>query len=290
MSHRIFERETYEKVYQPGLMRLKDLLEEWNEKANAKSPPYEDEVEWLTHNIGYAKENWLDKGATTIRDVFSVKSERLMRAAAMLSVHEKEQDITEKRGQKYPARVIAAMETDLEWMRSKADLMKDVEPADVLWDVIPNPKPTAEKKKITTDSDTRWDVFISHATEDKPFVRELAEALAVSGLQVWYDQFTLKVGDSLRRSIDNGLNRSRFGVVVLSHFFFAKEWPQRELDGLAARENRGQKIILPVWHNIDADEVRNYSPTLADRVAVKSSSRLESVVAQLLNAIGGPPS
>ena len=132
-----------------------------------------------------------------------------------------------------------------------------------------------------------WDVFISHASEDKEqFVRLLAEALTKSGLSVWYDETTLKVGDSLRRAIDHGLANSRFGVVILSHKFFAKQWPQNELDGLASREVEGVKVILPVWHNITAAEVSGYSPMLAGRVAAKSSDGLNVVVRQLREAMG----
>ena len=61
-------------------------------------------------------------------------------------------------------------------------------------------------------------------------------------------QHDLKLGDSLRRSIERGLASSRFGVVVLSPRFFAKEWPQKELDGMAALEIEGRKVILPVHH------------------------------------------
>lgn len=131
-----------------------------------------------------------------------------------------------------------------------------------------------------------WDVFISHAWEDKEsFARPLAKALEAEGLRVWFDEFTLRVGDRLRRSIDHGLANSRYGIVILSPHFFAKEWPQKELDGLAVREVSGGKVILPVWHNITADQVRRYSPTLADRVAVSSSHGLEYVVAELLRVV-----
>jgi len=130
-----------------------------------------------------------------------------------------------------------------------------------------------------------YDVFISHAWEDKPFARDLAETLRKKRLKVWYDEFTLSVGDRLRRSIDRGLANSRYGIVILSPYFFAKEWPQKELDGLASRETLGKKIILPVWHNITADQVREYSPTLADRIAVTTDKGLEQVVAELLRAM-----
>jgi hypothetical protein len=71
-----------------------------------------------------------------------------------------------------------------------------------------------------------WDIFISHASEDKPFTDRLHEELKKSGVRVWYDKSVLVMGDSLRKKIDEGLAGSRFGVVVLSQAFFSKQWPQ----------------------------------------------------------------
>jgi hypothetical protein len=136
---------------------------------------------------------------------------------------------------------------------------------------------------------TDWDVFISHASEDKnDFARPLANGLMVRGLKVWFDEFSLNVGDSLRRSIDMGLARSRFGIVVISPNFLKKEWPQKELDGLVAREIGGMKVILPIWHNISADRVREASPMLADKVAASSDRGLDYVIEQILRAIVQP--
>ena len=82
-----------------------------------------------------------------------------------------------------------------------------------------------------------FDLFISHASEDKDsVVRGLAAELTRGGVRVWYDELTLTLGDNLRRKIDEGLANSRYGVVVLSPHFFAKAWPQVELDALFARE------------------------------------------------------
>jgi len=132
-----------------------------------------------------------------------------------------------------------------------------------------------------------WDVFICHASEDKDaFVRPLAKALQDSGLRVWFDESTLRIGDSLRRAIDEGLGRSQFGVVVLSCNFFAKQWPQQELDGLVSREVAGVKVVLPIWHNISFDEVCRNSPMLAGRIAAKSTDGLATVVRQLREAMG----
>ena len=135
----------------------------------------------------------------------------------------------------------------------------------------------------------KWDAFISHASEDNDdFVRPLAEGLQERGLSVWFDEFELEVGDSLRECIDRGLSRSRFGIVIFSPHFFKKQWPQSELNGLVTRETGGAKVILPVWHNIDAEAVRTVSPVLADRVATSSSKGLKRVIKDLMQAIAPP--
>ena len=111
----------------------------------------------------------------------------------------------------------------------------------------------------------------------------LAEALRAKGLRVWYE-FRIEDGDSLRRSIDRGLAHSRFGVVILSGYFFQKHWPQQELNGLVTREDAG-KVILPVWHGVGFAEVRNYSPMLADRKAAHSKDGLTRVVDMIVEVV-----
>ncbi len=116
-----------------------------------------------------------------------------------------------------------------------------------------------------------YDAFISHASEDKERVaKPLSVALTKRGYKVWYDEFELRVGDSLRRSIDRGLVNSRFGIVILSPAFFSKNWPQYELNGLTAREMEGRKVILPIWHDVNRNDVLGYSPPLADTVALST--------------------
>ena len=125
-----------------------------------------------------------------------------------------------------------------------------------------------------------YDVFICHASEDKEsFVRPLAIALQSEHVEVWYDEFSLTLGDSIRRSIDKGLRQSRFGIVVLSPAFFAKNWPQYELDGLVEREMKGRdKVILPIWHDVGSEDVMRYSPSLGGRKAVRSAQGIQKVV------------
>jgi hypothetical protein len=131
-----------------------------------------------------------------------------------------------------------------------------------------------------------FDVFISHATEDKDaVVRPLAHALQELGVDVWYDEFELRVGDSLRRKIDSGIARSRFGIVVLSHAFFSKSWPQYELDGLVTMAVSGKQVILPLWHEISKDEVIRQSPSLADKVALRTSDYAVAEIAEEIAAV-----
>ncbi len=105
-----------------------------------------------------------------------------------------------------------------------------------------------------------------------------------------YDEFELRIGDSLRRKIDAGLARSRFGLVVVSHAFFAKNWSQYELDGLVSLEMAGRQGILPVWHEITKDEVVGYSPTLADKVALSTSLyTVEEIAEEIANVVTAAP-
>ena len=132
----------------------------------------------------------------------------------------------------------------------------------------------------------QYDAFICHASEDKSsFVDALARGLRDRGIKAWYDDFVLRIGDSLRREIDEGLAQSRFGIVVLSKSFFLKDWPQKELDGLDSLEVNGRKVILPIWHDLDRNEIQRYSPLLAGRLAAKSRDGMGTVISQLLEVL-----
>ena len=133
----------------------------------------------------------------------------------------------------------------------------------------------------TESSDHLYDVFISHATEDKDeIVRPLVKALTDCGLRMWYDESELCIGDSLRGKIDEGLAKSRFGIVVLSHAFFKKNWPRYELDALVALEMADKSVILPIWHKITEDEIIDHSPRLIDKIARNTSDFTIDEIAQ----------
>lgn len=168
--------------------------------------------------------------------------------------------------------------------------------------VLPSPLPTIKNTSLSSvpslvqdkymDIDNeieerKYDVFISHASEDKEeVVRPLAEALKNYGLSVWYDEFELKIGDSLRRKIDKGLANSRFGIVVLSKDFIKKGWTNYELDGIITKSVTNEQIVLPIWHNISKREVIDFSPSLADKVARNTTfSTVEEISEEISNMI-----
>lgn len=131
-----------------------------------------------------------------------------------------------------------------------------------------------------------WDVFVSHAHEDLEAVaRPLASALKERGVSCWLDAFELRIGDSLRRRIDQGITSSRFGVVILSPAFIAKGWTQYELDGLVTRTVAGEQNLLPIWHSISKEELLAYSPSLVDKVALSTGQFSVDEIAQQISEV-----
>lgn len=159
---------------------------------------------------------------------------------------------------------------------------------------LPSPLPDLRERPLSSvpsllqntppsfeQNNKKYDVFISHASEDKDaIVRSLAEALRERKLSVWYDEFELRIGDSLRRKIDMGLANSRFGLVVLSPSFISKGWTNYELDGIVTKTVSGEQVLLPIWHNITKQEVVNFSPSLADKLARSTATHTVEEIAQ----------
>jgi hypothetical protein len=135
-----------------------------------------------------------------------------------------------------------------------------------------------------------WDVFISHASEDKDAVaRPLRDALTRLGITVWLDETQMRIGHSLRRRIDEGIRSSRFGVVILSEAFFHKGWTNHELDGLVTRTVAGEQSLLPIWHDLSAERVRSFSPSLADKVAMSTDQfSIDDIAEQIAEVVNNP--
>ncbi|WP_342542725.1 toll/interleukin-1 receptor domain-containing protein [Paenisporosarcina sp. FSL H8-0542] len=130
-----------------------------------------------------------------------------------------------------------------------------------------------------------YDVFISHASEDKQaFVEPLTKALKSAGIKTWYDADQIGWGESIRQSLDRGLINSRFCIVVLSSDFFRKHWAGTyELNAIFQRVAIEQNsLILPIWHNITLEEISRDNLTLPDIKALNSSiHNLEQIVNEM---------
>jgi hypothetical protein len=135
-------------------------------------------------------------------------------------------------------------------------------------------------------SDDHYDVFVIHASEDKDSIaRPLAQRLKDLGLKVWYDDFSLRIGDKLRESIDSGLSKSKFGIVILSKNFFAKEWPKLEFEGLVTLSVKNISRILPIWHEVNFNDVMNFSPMLASIKALPTSTSPDEVAFKIYEVV-----
>lgn len=134
-----------------------------------------------------------------------------------------------------------------------------------------------------------YDLFISHASEDKAtFVHRLVEELQSFGLKVWYDRAELRLGRPLREQIDAGLAAAAHGVIVLSKAFFAKNWPQAELDALHARvmsAPSGQVLLIPVWHGVSQKDVEQFSLLLAPLYAANSGDGVTAVAGSIFSSL-----
>lgn len=214
--------------------------------------------------------------STSLHTIESKRREMSRLSSEVASTQKKRADITGRIARKTKDLYQYQQDLTKEQSREQANLLRALrQQADSVQRLQERPlRPLARRvaqSEGRMSTAPEFDFFICHASEDKEdFVRGLAEGLISRGLRVWYDDFQLAVGDSLRRSIDKGLARSRFGIVILSPSFFAKNWPQYELDGLVAKEMSGGKVVLPIWHHVSKDDVLRYSPSLADRVALST--------------------
>lgn len=140
---------------------------------------------------------------------------------------------------------------------------------------------------LNDDTPKDYDVFISHASEDKELVvRPLANALREKGLKTWYDEFELKIGDDLKTKIDIGLKNSRFGIVVLSRHSLKKEWASYELEEIINRSDAGEQVLLPIWHNITKQEVMDINPKLIDKLARNTAiNTIEEIATEIADVI-----
>ena len=121
-------------------------------------------------------------------------------------------------------------------------------------------------RQIKVNSESKFDVFISHANSDKiAIVDEMNESLEKLGIRIFYDKKTLEWGDHWKSRILEGTQKAEFAIIVISENFFDREWTEKELNEFLNRQNsNGQKLILPILHNITITQLQEKYPSVAD--------------------------
>ena len=130
--------------------------------------------------------------------------------------------------------------------------------------------------------------FISHDSRDKDEVaRYIASKLTSMGCPVWYDEYSLKVGDNLRESIEHGIKECKHCILILSKNFISNQgWTKTEFDAVFTKQIiKESNIVLPVWLDVDKEDVYEYSPSLLNTMGLNWSSDKDKICNQLFSKI-----
>ncbi len=125
----------------------------------------------------------------------------------------------------------------------------------------------------------QYDVFISHANKDKlDYVDGLYLELKKLGINIFYDSEVLSWGDNWKEVILEGTEKSEFAIIVISDKFFDREWTEKELAEFLKRQNEsGQKIILPLLHNVSLDDLKKHYTDLGNIQCIDSDKANDQI-------------
>ena len=205
------------------------------------------------------------KQATLQKDIAVKQKRQNDKSASLLKEQQKEQKNQQAKQQK----IIKSYETKISNLQNTVD--------DLLAPVAVSIKESAQM-----DDDIKYDVFISYASEDADFVESLVEELHKLDVKVWQDKLSIGWGNSIRKSIDSGLLKSRFAIAVISKIYLEKYWTNYEVDGILNLETTTQKVFLPIWHNVTVDDVKAFSPSLAGKKALETKLITAYGIAEIL--------
>lgn len=143
------------------------------------------------------------------------------------------------------------------------------------------------KESVNQKEIIEYDVFLSHSNLDKEeYVTELSDKLEEKGLSVFEDVKVFKIGQSQTDMMNFGILNSRFVVVFLSVNFIESGWSEYEFKSFLNREiNEKKIIILPIWHNVTVEEVKNYNPYLVDKYALNTSKQSLDQIVNSINQV-----
>lgn len=127
-----------------------------------------------------------------------------------------------------------------------------------------------------------YSIFVSHASDDKiNYVNELVDEIKSLGITVFYDNDAISWGDNLKEKIDEGLKNCQLAVIVISPYYFGREWTEYEIQTLLTRQNaEKKKLIMPILHNISKEDLVKHYPLLKDVVFKHSKSQSKKQLAQ----------
>ena len=135
-------------------------------------------------------------------------------------------------------------------------------------------KLNAETQALSTTNRKQYDVFISHASSDKEnYVDELNGEIKKLGVKIFYDGDVIKWGDNWKEKILTGIEQAEFAIIVISENFFGREWTEKELNDFLTRQNEsGQKIVLPILHNVSVGQMKEKYPKLSEIQAIEAGN------------------
>jgi len=132
-------------------------------------------------------------------------------------------------------------------------------------------------------------VFLCHGSEDKLFVRKLANDLTNRGLKVFFDEWEIGPGDSIREKIDSGLAECTHFVVILTQTSINKPWVNKEIDAAFVQHVEESVVFIPIRLNLSVESLppllrAKHSPSFDEYDA-----NFENLVSSIYGISNRPP-
>ncbi len=129
----------------------------------------------------------------------------------------------------------------LKWARELGAADPDTSVEDLVDEAVARKEERHQAAKKTTVA------FLSHSSRDKQFIRKLAADLTENGIDVWFEEQKILVGDSITEKIGQGLAQSDFFVIALSENSVNSAWVKKELSNAVIQEIEKRAVtVLPI--------------------------------------------
>ena len=132
-------------------------------------------------------------------------------------------------------------------------------------------------------------VYLAHATEDKRLAKPLAEGLVERGIPVWYDNWEIGYGDSLRRKMEQGLGDCTHFVVLLTETSVNKPWVNEEIDAGLMNAVEGTAKFIGLRHQLPLASVSPFLRTRLTPEYAPEAEGLDALAAEIYGVSKRPP-